>query len=140
MVLEPIEETSKHTILYNYKNKRAMYKKLDTRTVALLDNNSTMDLLYKPYLVEDIQKVNKPLTIQSNVRYIYVNKKAHILGYNKKVWFNRRDITIIIELTNLTKKHQVTYNINDQIFILHREEADLTNMEFLMHESGLNYQ
>ena len=55
--MEPREETSKHTILYNDKNKRAMYKKLDLRTMVLLENESTMDLLCNPELVEYIQKV-----------------------------------------------------------------------------------
>ena len=40
--LEPREETSKHTLLYNDKRKRDMQKKLDLRTMVLLDNESTM--------------------------------------------------------------------------------------------------
>ena len=35
-------------------------------TVVLLYNNSTMDLFFNKYLVEDIKKVNIPLRIQSN--------------------------------------------------------------------------
>ena len=46
--LEPREETSKYTLLYNDKNNRAMYKKLDLRNMVLLDNESTVDLLCNP--------------------------------------------------------------------------------------------
>ena len=39
----------------------------------------------------------------------------------------------------MTGKYKVTYNINDQMFTVNRDKAGLPNMEFLMHESGLNY-
>ena len=42
--LEPKDNTAKHTILYNDRNKRSIHKKIDLRTVVLLDNDSTMDL------------------------------------------------------------------------------------------------
>ena len=39
----------------------------------------------------------------------------------------------------LTEKYRVTYSINGQMFIVHREEAGQPCMEFLMHNSGFNY-
>ena len=67
-----------------------------------------------------------------------VNQKAKISGYYEKVWFSRRYITNIITLKNLTEKYRVTYNSNDHMFIVHREEAEKPNMKFLMQDSGLN--
>ena len=55
------------------------------------------------------------------------------------MWFIRRAIKNNIALNNLTGKYQVTYNINDHIFTVNRDKAGLPNMEFLMHESGMNY-
>ena len=52
---------------------------------------------------------------------MYVNQKSKIPGYNKMVWFSRRAITNITAVKNLTKKYRVTYDINDQVFIVHRE-------------------
>ena len=65
--LEPKDNTVEQTILYNNRKKRSIYNKLYLRAVALLDNKSTMDLLYNPDLVED-KKVKIPLRIQINVR------------------------------------------------------------------------
>ena len=44
-----------------------------------------MDILCNPDLVEDIEKVNMPLRIQSNGGEMSVNQKAKIPGYNKRV-------------------------------------------------------
>ena len=75
-----------------------MHRKIDLRTVVLLENESTMDLFYNPDLVKDIKKVKGPLRIHSNDGEMFVNQKANIPGYNKRVWFRRRDITNNISL------------------------------------------
>ena len=61
--LEPKDNTPKQNLLYNDRKKISIHKKLDLRTVVLLDNESNMDLLYNLDLVEDIKKVKKPLII-----------------------------------------------------------------------------
>ena len=65
-----------------------------------------------------------------------VNQKSKIPGYNKSVWFIRRDITNIKGLEKLTEKYIAIYDRNDQMFTVHREVTDLPNMEFLIHDSG----
>ena len=77
-----------------------MNKKIDPRTVVLLENESTMDLFCNPYLVEDIKKVKRLLRIQSNGKESFVNQKVKIPGYYERVWFSRRDITNIKGLKN----------------------------------------
>ena len=62
-----------------------------------------------------------------------------IPGYNKRVYFRRWDITNIIELKHLTEQYRVTYDINEHMFLVHREGIDLPNVEFLMHDSVLRY-
>ena len=98
-----------------------------------------MNLFYNPDLVEDINKVKRNLRIQSNGGEMSVNQKAKIPGYNMRVWFNRRDITNIIALKKLTKHRIFTYDSNDQMFIVHREEKDLPSMEFIFHDSDVHY-
>ena len=48
-----------------------------------------------------------------------VNHKANIPGYNKKLWFIRRDITNIIVLEKITEQYRVTYDCNDHMLIVH---------------------
>ena len=67
-------------------------------TVVLLYNNSTMDLFFNKYLVEDIKKVNIPLRIQSNGGKFSVNHRSKITEYNKRVCFVRRGFTNTIAL------------------------------------------
>ena len=117
-----------------YKN-RNMYP----RKVVLLDNESNMDLLCNPDLVEYIKKVKVNLRIQSKGGEMSVNQKAKIPGYNNNVWFSRRDTTKIIALKNITEHYRVNYDRTYQMFILHREVSGLPNMKFLMHDSGLHY-
>ena len=50
-----------------------------------------------------------------------INHKSKIPGYNNKEWFSIEDTTNIISLKNLTEQYSVTYNKNDQIFIVQRE-------------------
>jgi hypothetical protein len=68
-----------------------------------------------------------------------VSHKASILGYHNNVWFSKRAITNIIALKNLIKQYCVTYDSNDEMFVVHRESAGKPNMQFRMHESGLHY-
>jgi hypothetical protein len=42
-------------------------------------------------------------------------------------------------LSNVIKQYRVTYNSDDQMFVVHRESKNKPNMEFRMHESGLHY-
>ena len=101
--MKPKYNTAKQNLLYNYRKKRSIHKKLDLRTVVLLYNESTMDLFCNPDLVENIKDVKRPLRIHSNGGEMSVNNKSKIPGYNKRVWFSRRDITNIIALKSLTE-------------------------------------
>ena len=59
--------------------------------------------------------------IQSNGGEMSITQKANIPGYNKRLWFRIRPITKITALKNLTENEIVTYDRNDQMFIVHRE-------------------
>ena len=93
---------------------------------------------YETHTWLKIKKVKGPLRINSNGGEISVNHKAKITGYNKRLWFSRRDITNKIVLKNLTEQYRVTYGRNDQMFIEHSQVAGLPNMELLMHDSGIH--
>ena len=54
--MEPKDNTSKYTLLYNDRKKISIHRKLYMKTVVLIDNESTMEPFCNPYLVEDITK------------------------------------------------------------------------------------
>jgi hypothetical protein len=66
--------------------------------------------------------------------------KAEVAGYHTHVvWYNKKAITNIIALSNVIKQYRVTYDGDDQMFVVHRESENKPNMEFRMHESGMHY-
>ena len=38
----------------------------------------------------------------------------------------------------MIKQYRVTYDSNDKMFVVHRKESGIPNMEFQMHSSGLH--
>jgi hypothetical protein len=67
-------------------------------------------------------------------------KKQPIMpGCPVHVWYNKNAITNILSLSNVIKQYRVTYNSNDQMFVVHREPEGKPDMEFRMHKSGLHY-
>jgi hypothetical protein len=52
---------------------------------------------------------------------------------------NKKAITNILSLSNVIKQYHVTYDSNDQMFVVHRELEGKPDMEFWMHKSRLHY-
>jgi hypothetical protein len=50
-----------------------------------------------------------------------VKKQAIMPGYHAHVWYNKKAITNILSLSNMIKQYRVTYDSNDQMFVVHRE-------------------
>jgi hypothetical protein len=113
--------------------------KLDLKKVILLDSQSTMDLICDPALVESTFKSSHSMRLKSNGRTMEVKKQAIMRGYHAHVWYNIKAITNILSLSNVIKQYLVTYDSNDQIFVVHREPEGKPDMEFRMHKSGLHY-
>ncbi len=55
------------------------------------------------------------------------------------VWYNEEAITNILSLSNVIKQYWVTYDSNDQMFMVHHDSEGKPDMEFWMHKSGLHY-
>jgi hypothetical protein len=79
------------------------------------------------------------MTLQSNGGQMKVRHKAKITPYKHEVWFNKDAITNIIALSNLITQYHVTYDSNDEMFVVHRESVNTPNMHFRMHASVLHY-
>ena len=98
-----------------------------------------MDLFCNADLVDKVTKSTSEMRLRSNGGSMLVNHQATMSGYKHKVWFSKKAITNIIALSNLTQQYRVTYDSNDQMFVVHREGQGKPNMEFRMHSSGLHY-
>jgi hypothetical protein len=60
------------------------------------------------------------MQLKSNGRSKSVTRKANMSGYRQSVWFSKGAITNVIALSNMTKQHRVTYDSNDETFVVHR--------------------
>jgi len=113
--------------------------KLDLREVILLDSQSTMDLFCNPAFVEKTMSSSSRMRLRSNGGTMVVTRKATISGYHKQVWFSKRAITNIMALSNMIQQYRVTYDSDEQMFVVHRETTGKPDMHFRMHPSGLHY-
>jgi hypothetical protein len=68
-----------------------------------------------------------------------VTHKAKMAGYHTHVWYNTKAITNILALSNVIKQYHVTYDSDDQMFVVHREPENKPNITFWMHESMVHY-
>ncbi len=55
------------------------------------------------------------------------------------VWYNKKATTNILSLSNVIKQYQVTYDSNNQMFVVHHDPEGKPGMEFQMHKSRLHY-
>jgi hypothetical protein len=107
--------------------------------VILSETVHTLDLICDPALVESTFKSSHSISLKSNGRTMEVKKQAIMPGYHAHVWYNKKAITNILSLSNMIKQYRVTYDSNDQMFVVHREPEGKPDMEFWMHKSGLHY-
>jgi hypothetical protein len=110
---------------------------LDLKEIMLLDSQSTMDLFCNPKLVEKICESTNDMRLKSNGGSMMVSYKAKHPGCFKKAWFDAVALANIMALGNVIQLHQVTYDSNKMMFVVHREPQK-PNMEFRMHASGLH--
>ena len=134
-----IEREFEPRIAKLFKQSHGTKIKLDLKKIFLLDSQSTMDLFCNPNFVEKTFRSETDMQLTSNGGTMVVNHKAVMAGYHTPVWYSEHAITNILALKNVIKQYRVTYDSDDQMFIVHREKENKPNMEFKMHESGLHY-
>jgi hypothetical protein len=89
--------------------------------------------------MEEIFQSDSKMNVRSNGGTMVVKQKGKMPGYKPVVWFSRKAITNIISIKNLTRQYCVTYDSDDQTFVVHPEKAGKPNMQVCMHSSGLHY-
>ena len=119
-------------------NQSKLNNKLDLNNVILLHNQSTLYLICKKKLTSKIKKSEKNISVQGKGGTLTIKCKARIPGYNYDTWYIKDAISNIVSMNNMIGQYRVTYDINDETFIVHREAYSLTNMEFRMHKLDLH--
>jgi uncharacterized protein YodC (DUF2158 family) len=92
--------------------------KLDLREIILLDTQSTMDLICNRTLVTKTFSTSKSMGLKSNGGTMVVTKMADMAGYHTPVWYSKHAITNILALRNVIKQYHVTYNSDEQMFVV----------------------
>ena len=100
----------------------------------LLDSQSSVDLFCNPKMVEKVQRANSTLKLATNAGTMETKDKAIVPKYGE-VWFDKNAITNVFSLANMTKKHQVTFDSDDEnAFIVHTEGG---KMKFKLTHNNL---
>ena len=73
------------------------------------------------------------MTVQGNGGTLDITHRAKLKGYTSKPWFRNKAITNTFSFNNMIKQYRVTYDSNDDMFVVHRKELGLPNMEFRMY-------
>jgi hypothetical protein len=79
------------------------------------------------------------MCVVTNGGTLSMNKKGSWPGYQNRIWYSRSTITNIIVLKNVKKQYRVTYNSNDEYFMVHHGSEGKPNILFHMHPCGLHY-
>ena len=65
--------------------------------------------------------------------------KTSVKGYHRDVWYSKYIIINIIFLRNLIKQYRVTYDSDDERFVIHRQIENKTDLYFKIYKNGLYY-
>jgi hypothetical protein len=80
------------------------------------------------------------MRLKRNGGTMEVKKQVIMPGYHTHVWYNKKAVTNILSLSNvINKQYRVSYDSNDQMFVVHHNLEGKLDMEFQMDKSGLHY-
>ena len=95
---------------------------LDLRNVIQLESHSTLDLICNKKFTIEVKKSSIKMKIQGNGETLLVKYRSKIPGYDKTTWFRNKVSMEIVSLNNPTKQYRVTYDSNDENFVMQRKE------------------
>jgi hypothetical protein len=103
----------------------------------LLENQSTVDVFCNRSLLTNVHETNKIMNIRCNAGVTRTNVVGELNGYGT-VWYNPKGIAKILSLSQVEKKHRVTYDsAASKAFVLHK--SDGSERQFEQANSGLFY-
>jgi hypothetical protein len=122
-----------------FKQSKKGLQGFDLRAVVLLDNQSTVDIFCNKEFVSNIRLAPEPLILKSKGGELIVHHIADAVDYDEPVWFSKKAITNIFTLKKMKKQYKVTYNSEEESFLVHGETAGLPNLLFKEHANGLHF-
>ena len=85
-------------------------KKTDLSNDALLDCGATFSSFKNENLVRDIETVDTPIRMRTNVGTRKINQKAEIPGMKKKVWFDEESMANIFSFSEMSDMYHIYYD------------------------------
>ena len=98
----PMAQTWKVTCLLNAQGRKLL-------SWISLDNQSATNSFGDKGLLSNIREVNDSVTVIANGGELTTNVKGHLAGC-RDAWHHPNSMTNILSLSNVMKKHRVTFN------------------------------
>ena len=91
-----------------------------SKSWVLLDNQSTVDVFCNRSLLTNVHETNKIMNIRCSAGVTHTNMVGELHGYGT-VWYNPKGIANILSLSQVEKKHRVTYgSAASKAFVVHK--------------------
>ena len=102
-----------------------------------MDNQSTIDVFCNRCLLTNVREIGKVMNIRCNAGVTRTSMVGELNGYGT-VWYNQKGIANILPLSQVEKKHHVTYDsAASKAFVVHK--SDGSERRFEQAKSGLFY-
>jgi hypothetical protein len=102
------------------------------KKLIFLDNGSTVDLFCNSNLVTNIRTTTKTLEVSMNGGKLFTNQNATVANYSE-VWYNPNAVTDIFSLSEIEKKHCITYDsTKEKAFTVHLPNKQLSLLKVPM--------